>query len=378
MPSSMLSGFVKIAMCAILSIALLSITFGANATPALDEVMKRADSAGFSGVVLVGDDTKTLYERANGYADRTKKIPHSADMMWRWASVSKQVTAIIAAQLVTAGKLSLDKTIADYLSAKQFRGRDAKRITIRQLLQHTSGLPNPDDSTAGAMPTFYRATTSSDRVHAESTNGFCAGTPKRAPGEQFEYNNCDYLVLGAVIEQVTGESFTQVLAKRIARPLKLETLAMASGGNSGATSLKGYLDATHAEPALNLVSYGAAGAMTGSPRDLLTLDRALISDSLLSTEMKRQFWKGEPKLGYAALGVWSFPAPLKGCKEAVDLIERRGEIGGVQVRNIIVPQMKKAIIVFVNRADWTFGEIWQGDGFSHDLLSAALCDAPAR
>jgi D-alanyl-D-alanine carboxypeptidase len=364
----MLSGFGKVA-----TYSMLSIAFGANATPALDEVMKRADSAGFSGVVLVGDDTKALYERAIGFADRTKKVPHSADMMWRWASVSKQITAVIAAQLVAEGKLSLDNTVADYLSAKQFSGRDAKRITIRQLLQHTSGLPNPDDSPAGAMPAFYRATTSSDRVHAESTNAFCAGTPKRAPGEQFEYNNCDYLVFGAVIERVTGESFSQVLARRIAQPLKLATLAMASGDNSGVTSLKGYLDATQAERALNLAAYGAAGAMMGSPRDLLTLDRALMGEGLLSAEMKRQFWKGEPKLGYAALGVWSFPAPLKGCKDPVDLIERRGEIGGVQVRNIIAPQMKKAIVVFVNRADWTFGEIWQGSGFSHDLLSAALC-----
>lgn len=50
-----------------------------------------------------------------------------------------------------------------------------------------------------------------------------------------------------------------------------------------------------------------------------------------------------------------------------------GEIGGVQVRNIIAPTLSRAVVVFTNRADWEFGEIWQGKGFSYDLLSAALC-----
>jgi D-alanyl-D-alanine carboxypeptidase len=369
----------------LVSMSILLATFWASTVrgASLDDVMEAARKENFSGVVLVGDDTKVLYEKALGFADKAKKIPHSADMSWRWASVSKQVTAVIVAQLVEDGRLSLDKSIADYLSPKQFSGRDANRITIRQLLQHTSGLPNPDDVGKNAptneMPIFYRTKISHDRVHEVSTRAFCSGipehAPKRAPGEQFEYNNCDYLVLGAIIERVTGGGIDGNLAKRIARG---GTLQLAQNDTIHSQKLIGYLDATRIEPRINLVAYGAAGAMTGTPRDLLAFDRALMGDDLLSAKMKREFWQGDPKLGYAALGVWAFPAPLKGCKDPVDLIERRGEIGGVQVRNIIAPRLKKAVVVFVNRADWAFGEIWQGKGFSHDLLSAALCGISAQ
>jgi len=89
--------------------------------------------------------------------------------------------------------------------------------------------------------------------------------------------------------------------------------------------------------------------------------------------MKQKFWTGDPKLGYAALGVWSFPANLKGCKEPVNLIERRGSIGGIQVRYFLALGMGKVAIVFTNRGNWEFGGVWQCSGFSYDCLNAALC-----
>ena len=80
-----------------------------------------------------------------------------------------------------------------------------------------------------------------------------------------------------------------------------------------------------------------------------------------------------------ALGVWSYPAPLKGCEGAVRLVERRGEIGGTQVRNLIAPDKKLALIVFADQAGLDFGEIWQGKGLTYDLASAAFCgDAKAH
>jgi hypothetical protein len=84
-------------------------------------------------------------------------------------------------------------------------------------------------------------------------------------------------------------------------------------------------------------------------------------------------WRGEPKLGYAALGAWSFPSTLRGCAGPVRLVERRGAIGGVQVRNVIAPEKGRVLIVFTNDEGVDFGEVWQGKGLSHDLLSAALC-----
>ena len=342
----------------------------------LDAVMNAAAASGFSGVVLVGDETRVLYEKSLGLADRATGTPNSAALPWRWASVSKQVTAAIAAQLIDEGKLALDRSVADYLSAAQFPAKNARAITIRHLLQHTSGLPNPsaEDSPTNPIPLFYRRKVAAASIHSEPTRGFCAGLGKGAPGAAFEYNNCDYLVLGAVIEQLTGRRFAEVLAARISQPLKLASVKFVSENNAPEV-VKGYEDASQPEPAVNLATYGASGALMGTPRDLLALDRALLGEGLLSRKSKEQFWAGNPKLGYVALGVWSFPATLKGCKGAVELIERRGAISGIQVRNIIAPKLSRALVVFTNRGDWEFGEIWQGKGFSYELLSAALCGA---
>ncbi len=70
-----------------------------------------------------------------------------------------------------------------------------------------------------------------------------------------------------------------------------------------------------------------------------------------------------------------FPAALKHCAQKVALVERRGDIGGVQVRNIMAPELGRVLIVFTNSAAVDFGEIWQGSGFSYDLLDAAFCSA---
>ena len=78
-------------------------------------------------------------------------------------------------------------------------------------------------------------------------------------------------------------------------------------------------------------------------------------------------------LGYEALGAWSFPAGLAGCAAPVALVERRGDVGGIQVRNVIAPALGRSMAVFVNDDTVDFGEVWQGKGLSYELLSAAFC-----
>ncbi len=346
---------------------------GANATANtdLDTLITAAKKSGFAGTVLVTDRHKLIYERVVGLADRERNIAHNTTEIWRWASVTKQVTAIIVAQLIEEGKLSLDGNIANYLSKQEFKGKNAAQITIRQLLQHTSGLPNPDDVAAdeNIFPPLYQTKINASGANQFATSGICSGQPKRKPGERNEYNNCDYLVLGKIIEKISGKPFGAVVVERIAKPLGIQVSISPPGNN-----VRGYLDAKKIEPAFNLNAFGAAGSLVGSARDLAALDRALLGDKLMSAASKKIFWQGEPKLGYAALSVWAFPAQLKGCKESVELIERRGGIGGVQVRNVLIPSKDKAVIIFTNRGDIEFGEIWQAKGFMFDVLSAALCE----
>ena len=125
---------------------------------------------------------------------------------------------------------------------------------------------------------------------------------------------------------------------------------------------------------MNVAAYGAGGALVGSATDLVRFDQALMSDKLMTLGSQEALWKGEPSLGYVALGAWSFAAPLKGCSGPVKLIERRGSVDGVQARNIIAPDLKRILVAFTPKSDFDFGEIWQGKGASYELASAAFCD----
>ena len=332
-----------------------------------------ASTAHLSGEIAMADRTGPVIDRAMGLADRAAQQSHRPGARWLWASVTKQVTAVLVMQQVEAGTLSLDGTIRHYLPA--FAGANGGAVTLRQLLQHLSGLPNPDDTPAGAgdVPTFYTETGAGIADTPRAT-GFCSGTPKAARGAGFAYNNCDYLVLGAILERVTGKPYAQLVSERIAKPLGLRSLRVArDGALRGGGVATGYTAGGKRYPDINVATFGAAGALTGTARDLIAFDRALAGGKLLTQESRALLWKGDPKLGYEALGVWSFPARLAGCAQLVSLIERRGDVGGIQVRNIIAPDLGRSVAVFVNDDTVDFGEIWQGKGLSYDLLSAAFC-----
>jgi D-alanyl-D-alanine carboxypeptidase len=328
-----------------------------------------------SGQAAVGDVTGEERSAVFGTADRLAGRPHLADERWLWASVTKQVTAILVMQEVEAGRLSLDDTMAARLPG--FAGTTGAQVTLRQLLQHTSGLPDPSETPVNAddIQSFYveAGAAITDRARAV---GFCAGPVRAEPGAGFQYNNCDYLVLGAILEMTTGSSYSDLIRDRIGTPLGLTSLVMApDAAPSGGAAAIGYLDGDKPHPPINVATLGAAGALTGTAADLLELDRALIDGRLLSAASRSVLWKGDSALGYEALGVWAFPAPLAGCAAPVDLIERRGDFAGIQVRNVIAPALGRSVVVFVNDAKTDFGEIWQGRGLGFDLLSAAFCPA---
>lgn len=353
----------------------------ALAQPVLDTrlgvAIEREHAAGrFDGVVLVGQGDTLVFQRAIGLADRAQKRPHSLDQPWRWASVSKQVTALVVMQQVERGRLGLDDRLATLLP--EFKSPLAAQITVRQLLQHTSGLPNPD-----AAPAFYTAPFKTDSGPVDAALAYCSGPPVGEPGVRFSYNNCDTLVLQAVLERLTRRPYAQLLQDTVAGPLQLSSLRVTGAAGvagpqpAALVQPQGYLDAKTAEPALNVASFGAGGALVGTAQDLWRFDLALMQNRLLNEASTRTLWQGEPKLGYVALGAWSFPAPLAGCSGAVALVERRGQIGGVQVRNLLAPALGRALIVFSNTAATEFGEIWQGQGLLHEMASAAFCTAPA-
>ena len=105
----------------------------------------------------------------------------------------------------------------------------------------------------------------------------------------------------------------------------------------------------------------------------MKIDAALMRGDLLGEEALTEMWDGDPALGFMALGQWVFTVPLKGCEDPVRIVERRGDIGAVQVRNFILPDNDIAVAAFSQAKPFEFGEVWMGQGFSYDLLSAAAC-----
>jgi D-alanyl-D-alanine carboxypeptidase len=330
----------------------------------LNAMVQQAQFSGAIGVASGKVTRSWSFTRAK--ADKADK-GHDAQL-WRWASVTKQVVAVLVLQEVAKGNIDLDQPLTKYLP--KFASANASKITVRQLLRHQSGLPNPDDVQASSvsMSAYYMPFYKGNR---DPLTGYCAGAPTGEPGGKWAYNNCDYIVAGALLESVTGKKWSKLVQDRIAKPLGLSTLGAYPTGKLTHSGLMG----GKPEPKIDLATFGAAGAIYGTLYDLLAFDQALMSGKLLAKKELDVLWDGQADLGYIALGQWVFEAPLKDCAAPVKLVERRGSIGGVQVRNFIAPNKQAAVVVFADKSesDFEFGEIWQGSGFSHDVLNFALC-----
>ncbi len=344
----------------------------------LDTVVRKAHEAGqFDGVVLVGRDDAVTYRRAVGLADRIAQVPHTPGESWRWLSISEQVAAVLVLQDVERGRLALDAPISRYLPG--FGGQAVGRVTLRQLLQHASGLANPDDAGVDerGVPTAYRANGLATTPKAMLEP--CAAAPKSAPNLRYEANTCDTLVLAAVLEHVNGARYAQLVSSRIAKPLGLASLTMLPpNGSPTRSGVLGHDGEGAREAPYDAGRYGAAGALQGTLDDLWRFDRALMGFLLLSKPVAATMGSGNPRLGNAALGGWSYMAKPKQCAEPVGVFERRSEIGGVRAVNLLVPARQLALVAFSNTANTDWGQLSQGSGLLHDLLDAALCapDAP--
>jgi len=163
-----------------------------------------AHNGDFSGVALLAKDGEPLYQEAFGFANQELAFTNSFDTRFNLGSASKMFTAVAVAQLVEQGKLAFDdpvvKHIPDYPNAYA-----AKRITLHHLLTHTSGLG------------FYPFQHGQDDIE-NVMNVFAGESLAFEPGSEFQYSNAGYLVLGVVIERVSGMRYLDYLNRYIFKP----------------------------------------------------------------------------------------------------------------------------------------------------------------
>ena len=352
--------------------SLAALMLGAQVSPPVidsNAITAALDPIKAPGTILIARGDTILYERAFGLVDPQGSAEHKLGAVWRWASVTKQITATIAMQEVAAGRLNLDAPIIRYLPDS--KAPYAGRITARMLMQHVSGLPRNEEGPIGRddWPTFYSVNLGSP----ETGRAWCEGPTTREPLSEFHYGDCDFIMMAAVIEATSGKSYDALIAERIAQPLGLTSVGLFPRAEP---TVAGFAAGKPESSAFRLENFGGAGALYGTTRDLLAFDRALMIGRLIPEAQRTVMWEGKPEYGYAALGQWSFSSPLKDCGDTpVRIVERRGFIGGVVLRNIILPDLDMVIIMTANRAEAeaAFGEIWQQAGITHDVMRAALC-----
>ena len=236
----------------------------------------------------------------------------------RIGSISKTFTAVVIMQLVQEGKITLDEPIETYLPGLlKGEGIDGNKITVRQLLQHTSGLPEYTDQIGLEDPFANR-----DKYYsARDTLDLALSKPAAfEPGSQFKYTNTNYIVLSLLAEKVTHRPLAEQITQRIIEPLGLSHTYYPGPGEENirgthphayTRNKQGQLeDITRQDPS----AAGGAGAMISTPSELTKFLQAAFNGTLLNqdsiTEMKKTIEAGDligvPGSGYG-LGIFSLP-----------------------------------------------------------------------
>ena len=185
--------------------------------PLPDTVQEQVNEAighGFDGIIVYVDEAgKPPAFYTAGWKDRKNKIPTDSQALFKIASISKLYVAVATAKLVNEKRLSLDKTLADYFPELVGRIENAKKITLRLMVQHRSGIPNFTDS-----PNFWENPPKSSRETLELALDLPAYFE---PDEEYGYSNTNYLLLSELLDKVLGYSHFQYIKEEILIPLEL-------------------------------------------------------------------------------------------------------------------------------------------------------------
>lgn len=244
-----------------------------------DAFIERAwPAAGPGAAVIVTEGGKTVYARGHGLADLETKRAITPGTVFRLGSITKQLSAAALLQLVDEGKVSLDDPVSKYVPSLPQPGASA---TVRQILNHTSGV----QSYTGIPGWMVEANTNRPYTTEQMINLFKDLPAPNQPGEEWTYNNSGYVLVGAVIEAVTGKPWHRAVEERLSDRLKLETIRYGVGEATVPNMAQGYTDGEDGpKPAMKIhmsVPH-AAGALIGSVEDLARWNHALHHGQVVS------------------------------------------------------------------------------------------------
>ncbi|WP_196795246.1 serine hydrolase [Porphyrobacter sp. AAP82] len=250
------------------------------AAPSKEDLRKLADAVlaesyaadGPGAAVVVMQGGKVVYTGGRGLADIGAGRAITPDTVFRLGSITKQFAAAVIVQLAQEGKLSLDDPLAKFLPGYPEPGGSA---TVRQLLQHTSGIQSYTE-----MPGLMNPVATAIPRTTETLVAVFRDAPAVSkPGEVWNYNNSGYVLLGAIIEKVTGKAWHEAIEERVTRPLGLASIRYGVGGEDTPAMAKGYSGELTAAAAMSQYIHmslpNAAGALIGTVGDLAKWGQAL-------------------------------------------------------------------------------------------------------
>ena len=303
-----------------------------------ESFLSTTHTPGLSIAVLRGSDT--LVMKGYGFADVQTHRPATASTVYRIGSITKQFTSSAIMQLVERGKLSLDDDISKYLPDVPEHGQ---KITVRELLNHTSGIHSYTSKKEWA------ARWSEDLTPRQVVAFVDADSLDFAPGTRFLYNNTGYMLLGMIIEKVSGESYASYLQHSLFTPLGLTSTSYCQNHPTDAAFAAGYsADSSGVKPAtyLSMTHPFSAGALCSNVRDVAKWQRALAGGRVVNANSYRLMSmsdttaNGQPT--HYGFGL------ANGTIEGKPWIGHTGGINGFTTATIYLPADRVDVVVFTN------------------------------
>lgn len=350
---------------------------GADRTP-LQQALDATVAAGVPGAVAEVRDERGVWRGSSGTADLDSGRTSHAGDRFRAGSVTKSFVATVVLQLVAEGKVGIDDDIEKQLPGVVPHG---EHITVRQLLQHTSGLANYTDvllKKPDPVRDAQKATYTPRQLIA-----LVAGQQNRpAPGTTWEYSNTNYVVLGLLVEHVTGRSLRHEINHRLVQPLHLKGTSFPTIPTIPGAQLHGYewldgrgpgtppTDLTEFSPA----AYWAAGTLISTTHDLNTFYKALFDGRLLPSHLLKEMRDMHPMNPERPHRFYGLGLESNGntCPSDGPVVGHTGEVVGYQTFSLTSADGKRQVTLSVNTG-LTLPD--EAAAAATKVLSTALCHA---
>ena len=333
-----------------ISLLLIFILFtDCNEKNNFEQTFNNAVSQDFSGVILIASEGEIIFTGVNGKRDFENNIPLMQSDIFELASVSKQFTAMMIMMCEEKGLLDYDDLIEKYLDIPY------KGITIRNLLTHTSGLP---DYQKIMDENWDKSKVAGNLEIIEYLNKYHTQI-LFSPGDEYKYSNTGYVLLGSIVEKVTGEDFVKMSKKWIFEPLKMENTSIRSNeekkelDNLALGHKKDSLDRfVNANKFLSsdytvwLGNRKGPGRVSSNVFDLLLWDQALYTEKLVSKKTMEEAFSAyilnDKTPSYYGFG-WRLNKDLKN-----KIVSHSGSNPGYKTRIIRLLDQKKTILILSN------------------------------